>query len=48
MPHYKDGREAKVGDLVRGSGYNVKEPITGFVVAVKPGATRPPRTTAQP
>lgn len=25
MPHYKDGTEAKVGDIVKGTGYNVKD-----------------------
>jgi hypothetical protein len=24
MPHYKDGTEAKVGDLIKGTGYNIK------------------------
>lgn len=32
MPHYKDGTEAKVGDLVKGFGYNVKHEIVGKVV----------------
>jgi hypothetical protein len=32
MPHYKDGTEAKVGDLVRGFGYNVKHEIIGKVI----------------
>jgi len=45
MPHYKDGTPAKVGDVVRGKGYNVKGPdgqlkeITGIVVHVQPGPT---------
>lgn len=34
MPHYKNGTEAKVGDLVRGYGYNVKHEIIGKVVQV--------------
>ena len=25
MPHYKDGTEAKVGDLIKGTGYNIKD-----------------------
>lgn len=39
MPHYKDGQEAKVGDIVRGKGYNILHEVTGPVVAVKPGDT---------
>jgi len=44
MPHYKDGTPAKVGDVVRGKGYNVKGPdgqlkeITGVVVHINPGS----------
>jgi hypothetical protein len=44
MPHYSDGTEAKIGDLVVGSGYNVKRPngspatIAGTVVDITPGA----------
>jgi hypothetical protein len=30
--HYKDGTPAKVGDLVRGIGYNIKHEIQGIVV----------------
>jgi hypothetical protein len=37
MPHYRDGTEAKVGDLVKGRGYNVKHEIVGKVVNVRPG-----------
>lgn len=37
VPHYKDGSEAKVGDLVRGHGYNVKHEIIGRVVNIRPG-----------
>ncbi len=37
MSHYKDGTEAKVGDLVRGKGYNVPHEIIGRVVNVRPG-----------
>lgn len=32
MPHYKDGAETRVGDLVRGFGYNVKHEIIGKVI----------------
>lgn len=44
MPHYANGREAKVGDVVVGRGYNVKgsdgtlREITGLVVSVTPGS----------
>lgn len=37
MPHYSDGTEAKIGDIVRGTGYNVKHEIIGKVVNVRPG-----------
>lgn len=37
MPHYKDGTEANVGDLVKGRGYNVPHEIIGRVVNVRPG-----------
>lgn len=44
MPHYKDGTEAKVGDRVRGVGYNAElhgyDPnygIEGVVTHVRPG-----------
>lgn len=30
--HYKNGREAKIGDLVRGRGYNLKHEFTGVVI----------------
>lgn len=42
--HYKNGREAKVGDVVVGKGYNVKNAkgelatIGGVVVGITPGA----------
>lgn len=45
MPHYKDGTLAKVGDIVKGKGYNVKDEngelaeITGVVINVNEGAT---------
>lgn len=39
MPHYKNGQEAKVGDRVRGRGYNIKAEIEGLVLKVVPGAT---------
>lgn len=37
--YYANGREAKVGDLVRGKGYNVKYEITGILVGANPAAT---------
>ena|SRR5689334_3619483 len=44
MPHYKDGTETKVGDVVRGKGYNLKDAdgnlreFVGTVVGVTPGS----------
>lgn len=39
MPHYKDGVEAKVGDLVKGVTYNRKGAvIVGTVISITPGA----------
>lgn len=35
MPHYKDGTKAKIGDIVKGRGYNIKHEIIGAVVGVK-------------
>lgn len=41
MPHYKDGTVAKVGDIVKGKGYNVKDEagqlkeLVGVVVGVE-------------
>lgn len=41
--HYKDGTEAKIGDIVKGTGYNVQNPdktmkvIVGRVVGLTPG-----------
>jgi hypothetical protein len=37
--HYANGRAAKVGDLVRGKGYNVKYEIIGLLIFANPGAT---------
>ena len=34
MPHYKDGTEAKLGDLVKGRGYNVDREIVGKVIQI--------------
>lgn len=40
MPHYSDGTEAKVGDIVRGKGYNQKD-ANGLkeIVAIVTGIT---------
>lgn len=35
--HYKNGREAKVGDMVIGTSYNVKRYITGTLLSITPG-----------
>lgn len=37
--HYKNGREANVGDLVRGKGYNFKHEIVGILIEAHPEAT---------
>lgn len=43
--HYRDGTLAKVGDIVRGKGYNVKDEqgnlkeIVGVMVRIKPGTS---------
>jgi hypothetical protein len=37
MPHYADGTEARLGDIVKGHGYNVKHEIIGKVVNIRPG-----------
>lgn len=34
--HYANGREAKVGDLVRGKGYNLKHEFTGILLTAQP------------
>lgn len=45
MPHYKDGTEAKPGDVVRGKGYNLKDEngelreFVGTLLHVTPDAT---------
>lgn len=36
MPHYASGDEAKIGDMVKGRGYNVKYEIVGMVTHVTP------------
>ena len=44
MPHYKDGTEAKVGDLIKGVGYNIKDQgqkpkvIVGTLVRITPNS----------
>ena len=37
--HYANGREAKVGDLVKGKGYNYKHEIIGLLIEANPGQT---------
>lgn len=34
--HYANGREAQIGDLVRGKGYNYKHEIIGILIKAKP------------
>ena len=34
--HYANGRAAKIGDLVRGKGYNLKHEIIGIVINAQP------------
>jgi hypothetical protein len=42
LPHYKDGTPAKPGDIIRGTGYNIKDEdgqlqeIVGVLLAVNP------------
>lgn len=36
--HYKDGTEARLGDVVKGAGYNVPGVIVGTVVHLTPAA----------
>lgn len=38
MPHYKDGTEAKVGDLVFGPSHTFADPIAGYVLDITPGS----------
>ena len=35
--HYSNGRVAKVGDVVRGKGYNIKHEIIGLMLKIKVG-----------
>lgn len=37
--HYANGRAAKIGDLVRGKGYNLKYEFTGVLVNAQPNST---------
>jgi hypothetical protein len=37
MAKYVDGREAQIGDVVRGRGYNVRHELTGAVVRLAGG-----------
>ncbi len=38
MPHYKDGTTARLGDIVRGKGYNIPHEIIGPVVRIEAGS----------
>lgn len=35
--HYSNGREARLGDVVKGKGYNIKHEIIGIVTHLTPG-----------
>jgi len=35
--HYRDGTEAKLGDIVRGRGYNLPYDVQGVVAGINPG-----------
>lgn len=37
--HYSNGRAAKIGDLVRGKGYNLKHEFTGVLLNANAAAT---------
>jgi hypothetical protein len=37
--HYKDGTEAKAGDLVKGTVYNTKGVIVGVMLGITPGSS---------
>ena len=37
--HYKNGRAAKVGDVVRGKGYNIGHEITGLLISATPDSS---------
>lgn len=36
--HYSNGRAARVGDVVRGKGYNIKHEIVGLLLSANPGS----------
>lgn len=38
MPHYSDGTEARIGDLVVGKPYNTPRVVAGVVMSVTPKA----------
>jgi hypothetical protein len=38
MPHYKNGRQAKVGDPVIGTVFNTKGTVSGTLMSVTPGS----------
>jgi hypothetical protein len=37
MPHYADGIEAQLGDVVQGKPYNTPHEVTGVVVDIRAG-----------
>lgn len=37
--HYANGRAAKIGDVVKGKGYNIKHDIVGLLIQACPAAT---------
>ncbi len=37
MPHYADGSEAKVGDVVKGTTYNRPGTVIGLLTSITPG-----------
>jgi hypothetical protein len=36
--HYSNGRIAKVGDVVKGKGYNIKHEIIGLMIQINPNS----------
>lgn len=36
MPHYEDGTEAKLGDVIHGKPYNTPHEVIGVVVGITP------------
>lgn len=38
MPHYKDGTEAKLGDVIKGTPYNTPHEVIGVVTGITPNS----------